>query len=254
MSGRNIYTGQDADAETRVFDTTDMELGYSMYYESVYSRFFELTGLGNKRGRGKKILEVGCGSGEWGRRLAKMGYKVTGIDLSKALVKAANHLAKKEKLDYRAYARNVFNYRGKNFDIVLCAGILHHFEDLSPIINKLRDFLGKNKEVIIIEPNGSNIMIKITEYIRKNFWPFNKMRKLGTLNETNHSAEKYAEEFKKARFTPGFSGGFNAKARFGDYGFVTNLLLRVKYFLQDITTIFMKPTTRGTVIVMKFKK
>lgn len=248
------YTGQDAAAEMKIFDAKEMEEGYDTYMEYVYDNFFDLSGMVKKPKVGKTVLEVGCGSGAFGRRLAKRGYKVTGIDLSNTLVKKANALAKKEKTVYKAVAGDVFNYKGKGYDTVMCVGFLHHFEDLSPIVNKLGDFLGKNGEIIIMEPNGSNPAIKFTEMIRKNIWPFNTMATLGTANETNHTVGKYAAEFKSAGFEMTFCSGFIAKTKFGDYGPGMNFLLGIKYFFEYAFAGLMTPSIAGTVIVMKFKK
>jgi hypothetical protein len=133
-------------------------------------------------------------------------------------------------------------------------GFLHHFEDLSPIINKLGCFLKKDGEIVIMEPNGSNPVIKMTELIRKKVWPFNTMASLGTMNETNHSAEKYLVEFKKAGFETKFKAGFIAGTKFGDYGAVLNMFLRIKYFFESFVTGFMEASIRGTVLVMRFKR
>lgn len=47
----------------------------------------------NKYGNGKikKVLNLGCGTGKHDRILAKMGYKMTGVDLSEEMVEIANH-------------------------------------------------------------------------------------------------------------------------------------------------------------------
>jgi 2-polyprenyl-3-methyl-5-hydroxy-6-metoxy-1,4-benzoquinol methylase len=248
------YTGQSESAETKLFDTELMKDGYDTYQEYVYGRFFTMSELLKINRKNKKVLEVGCGSGAFGRRLAKKGFNVTGIDLSKVLVKYANKLAKDEKISYRAVAGNVFNYKIRNFDIVMCVGFLHHFEDLSPIIKKLGSFLKKDGKIVIMEPNGSNPVIKLTELIRKKVWPFNTMASLGTMNETNHSAGKYLAEFKKTGFEPEYKAGFIAGTKFGDYGVVLNIFLRIKYFFESFVTGFMDASIRGTVLVMRFKR
>lgn len=251
---KTVYTGQDASEETKIFDTDVLKNGYDTYQEYVYDRFFSMSGLLNPGKKCGKVLEVGCGSGAFGRRLAKKGFKVTGIDLSKVLVKKANKLARSEKLPYKAVAGDVFNYRATGFDIVMCVGFLHHFEDLSPIINKLCGFLKKGGELAIMEPNGSNPVIKLTELIRKKVWPFSTMPSLGTLNETNHTAGKYLSEFKKAGLVPVYRSGFIAGTKFGDYGAILNMFLRIKYLFEGFVTAFMPASIRGTVLVMRFKR
>ena len=45
---------------------------------------------------GSKILDVGCGSGNYSIKLAELGYEVTGVDMSKEMLIKA-----KEKVDDR---------------------------------------------------------------------------------------------------------------------------------------------------------
>jgi 2-polyprenyl-3-methyl-5-hydroxy-6-metoxy-1,4-benzoquinol methylase len=254
MAEKKSRTGQDIRAETRTFESAAMEHGLEPLQEDDYAYFFKVTGLDMKRKIRIKVLEVGCGSGAFGRRLAKNGYAVTGIDLSRTLVKAANDAAKADKVKYKAIAGDVFEYRGKGYDIVLCAGFLHHFTDLVPIAAKLKGFLRKNGHVVLIEPNGSNPAVRITETLRKNVWPFCRMSSLGTLNETSHTAEKYMRVFADAGFIEAGMQGFIKKPKFDDYGVLINLLLGIKYAFHVLTAVFMKPGVRGTVIVLRFRK
>ena len=55
--------------------------------------------LGAEDLAGQKILDAGCGSGELAILLARHGCKVTGIDLTPAMIKEARALAAEEGLD-----------------------------------------------------------------------------------------------------------------------------------------------------------
>jgi 2-polyprenyl-3-methyl-5-hydroxy-6-metoxy-1,4-benzoquinol methylase len=251
---KNRYTGQIARSETETFEAESMVHGIEFMQDEDYDYFFKITGLQDKAVKKINVLEVGCGSGPFGRRLAKNGFNVTGIDLSRVLVKAANEMAARDRIKYRAIAGDVFGYKGKNYDIVLCAGFLHHFTDIKPIVKKMRDFLKKNGYIVIIEPNGSNMAVRITEWVRKNLWPFNTMPNLGTLNETSHPVEEYLDEFRKAGYRLDGMQGFINKPKFHNYGLIMDVILRTKYLLHVVTALFMRPEIRGSVIVMKFTK
>ena len=73
---------------------------YARYYDLLYrdkdyageAQFIDaqLRKLGSKPGR---MLELGCGTGKHAIQFAKMGWAVTGYDLSESMVKQAQHLA-----------------------------------------------------------------------------------------------------------------------------------------------------------------
>jgi ubiquinone/menaquinone biosynthesis C-methylase UbiE/signal peptidase I len=67
------------------------------------------------------ILDVGCGAGREAIALTKMGFKVTGIDISPNMIAQAAENAQKEGLDIDFIARNVSDivYPVKSFDYVL---------------------------------------------------------------------------------------------------------------------------------------
>ncbi|MBM5806024.1 MAG: class I SAM-dependent methyltransferase [Candidatus Verstraetearchaeota archaeon] len=49
--------------------------------------------------RSKRVLDVGCGTGRHSLELARRGYTVVGIDLSRSLLERARSLAREEKLE-----------------------------------------------------------------------------------------------------------------------------------------------------------
>jgi ubiquinone/menaquinone biosynthesis C-methylase UbiE len=49
-----------------------------------------------------EVVDLGCGSGKWGRRLLKSGYTVTFVDLSVKMVEQARQLVEAEGLGERA--------------------------------------------------------------------------------------------------------------------------------------------------------
>lgn len=73
----------------------------------------------------KKILDIGCGTGRHAIELAKRGYTVTGIDLSRDQLNRAIEKAKKENLsiDFRlADARNLTFDNEFDLVIMMCEG------------------------------------------------------------------------------------------------------------------------------------
>lgn len=72
--------------------------------------------------RGKKALDMGCGSGFLGILLAKKGFDVTSADIDENALKNTAHNAKRAKLGRKIKAKksNLFSsLKGKKFDFIV---------------------------------------------------------------------------------------------------------------------------------------
>ena len=75
--------------------------------------------------KGKRILDIGCGTGRHALELAKRGYTVTGIDLSKSQLKRAREKARAAEVNVIFEHGDARSLRFKNkFDaaLILCEG------------------------------------------------------------------------------------------------------------------------------------
>jgi len=84
------------------------------------------------RVRGKKVLDVGCGSGRYTLALAAVGAKVTGVDYQARSFARAIDLAKANGLSATFEQANVLElpFEAESFDFVFCNGVLHHTADM----------------------------------------------------------------------------------------------------------------------------
>ncbi len=85
---------------------------------------------------GLKLLDVGCGAGIFSEALAKEGARVTGIDLSPAVLKAAREHAEAHNLpiDYQEVAIENFAPT-EAFDVVTCMELLEHVPNPAELIS-----------------------------------------------------------------------------------------------------------------------
>jgi SAM-dependent methyltransferase len=78
-------------------------------------------------------LDLGCGSGIWGVRLAKRGWQVTGVDLIPKALQRARERVQKAGVDMQLVQGDVTNLRatgiGSEFRLVLDTGTFHDFDE-----------------------------------------------------------------------------------------------------------------------------
>lgn len=86
----------------------------------------------------KSVLDVGCGGGILAESMAKLGAKVTGIDLSEAAITIAKQHAKTENLsiNYRqTEVESLLKPDSEQFDVVTCMELLEHVPNPAILID-----------------------------------------------------------------------------------------------------------------------
>ncbi len=94
---------------------------------------------------GKTVVDIGCGGGLLSEEFTRRGARVTGVDLSPTAIDAAREHAGKSGLsiDYRNCAIKELVDKGETFDIVICAEMLEHVDDLKSTIRESSALLKK---------------------------------------------------------------------------------------------------------------
>ena len=101
--------------------------------------------------KGKKILDLGCGTGIYARILKKRGAKVQGIDISPKMIEIARQNVK--GVDFRIGSVYNLPYKSGTFDIVLASLVVHYFGNLNKALKEIRRVLKKNGVFIFSSDN-----------------------------------------------------------------------------------------------------
>ena len=77
-------------------------------------------------GKGKRALDIGTGTGQFAFYLARLGYEVTGVDLSDKMVETARAHAAREGLDidFRTGDAENLDFEDGHFDLVVSRNLL----------------------------------------------------------------------------------------------------------------------------------
>lgn len=119
------------------------------------------------RGR-RKVLEVGCSTGNFTRHLSSQGSLVTGIELDPdAAVKA------------KAFARSVvvgdiddpgtWKQLNEKFDVIVFMHVLEHLVDPWRVLSQAKDYLARDGNVLILLPNIACWEVRSQLFFRGNF-------------------------------------------------------------------------------------
>jgi len=102
-----------------------------------------------KRHNIKNVLDLGCGAGRHCAYLAKKGFDVIGVDVSKSALRMANKWVRKERLKNVAFMRGTMTnipFRNRHFDAVISISVIHHAvkKDIMKTIVEVHRILKKN--------------------------------------------------------------------------------------------------------------
>lgn len=106
----------------------------------------------------KVVLDAGCGSGIYARKLAKLGAEIIGVDISETMIAIANE----EKLNTDNISYHVGNLENLNWlnantvDLIMCNYVLENIEDILPIF----------KEFYRLLKPGGNFIFSISHPLR----------------------------------------------------------------------------------------
>ncbi|OQW46780.1 MAG: hypothetical protein A4S09_02400 [Proteobacteria bacterium SG_bin7] len=118
---------------------------------------------------GTNFLDLGCGTGIHSIFAARLGYNVTGIDISKKSLEAAGHIADffhvKNHCSFFATDAYEFLRTSQEFDVIFTSGSLYYF-DIRKIILLIKEKLKPNGSFFCIETNGSNWFLNKTRKFR----------------------------------------------------------------------------------------
>lgn len=120
--------------------------------------------------RGKSVLDVGCGEGEDAMILARLGARVTGLDVSPGAVDLARQRAGINGVAHRTRficaPLNAANLPEKAFDVIWIDNVLHHvLDDLEPTLRSLLRAAKPGAAIICIEPVNLNQTLRKIRFL-----------------------------------------------------------------------------------------
>ncbi len=133
---------------------------YEVYSERKYAAILEVTGITDfPQGN---VLELGCGSGAFAKRLNQRGFVVVGLDISRWLLLAGQRSLGSHSVAFAQASVAQLPMKNHSFDVVFCADVLHHVPDmLDATFAEARRVLKPDGVLAFYEPNARHLRTKL---------------------------------------------------------------------------------------------
>lgn len=103
-----------------------------------------------------RALDLGCGEGADAIRLAKLGWTVDALELSRVGVEKSQRLAREEGVSINVYYSNALDFETDfQYDVIICNGVMHYILDKAALLRKIDAFTA---------PGGCNVISLWSDY------------------------------------------------------------------------------------------
>ena len=110
---------------------------------------------------GQRVLEVGCGVGDFAVHLAKAGAAVTAMDFSPAAIEMARKRGEAHavKVDFQTADAQALPFADASFDVLLSCECLEHLPDPQKALHEMARVLRPGGKLVLTTENYSNAML-----------------------------------------------------------------------------------------------
>lgn len=102
--------------------------------------------------RNDRVLDVGCGAGEWLYAVQKMGGTPVGVDLSTKAIEACRTTM--PNAEFHCGPAEALPFGDETFDVVSCLGSMEHFIDPSQALGEIVRVAKRDARFLLLVPNA----------------------------------------------------------------------------------------------------
>jgi len=163
---------QDKEKEIEFFDQfIEEKKEYVGLSSKSYDKLFnELSKFLAAKDQQIHIIDLGCGTGTFTKKLSLLNGEIYGCDISSKSIAQAIKLNPKVKFSVQDIES--LSFENDKFDVVVLSGVLHHFNNLERILTEAKRILKHNGLLFAFDPNLQNPFFWL--YRRKKSWFYSK--------------------------------------------------------------------------------
>lgn len=128
---------------------------YAVFSKKGYEKlFFELEKSLVSNKKNIKIVDLGCGTGSFTKKISSLSDQIYGCDISTESIKTASNFY--PKINFSVQDIENLSYQNNFFDIVIFSGVLHHFDNLNKPLLEAKRILKDDGLIFAFDPNLYN--------------------------------------------------------------------------------------------------
>lgn len=135
--------------------------------------------------KNKQIIDIGCGNGELTKEFISTN-RITFLDISAKMLDLVTLNIPKEHINHASFVNtDILSFKpDQTFDLVVCAGVIAHVEDIPRLLVKLKE-ISTEDGIIILQYSAAEKLISKLNQIK--YGVFNKGKYHYKINYTNSS-------------------------------------------------------------------
>jgi len=142
------------DTVVDIYKTVRQPIGINIIIKQIKEHF------GNTPNDKIKILDCGCGCGNYLIELSKLGYNVIGIDNNDSMLKKINNINSSIKT-FKVNITEGLPFMENEFDVIIINQVMHHFGDFNENFDKHQKLFGEfsriSKQNSLLSINTSSL-------------------------------------------------------------------------------------------------
>lgn len=113
------------------------------------------------KGKGVRILDIGCGEGHFLNLAKGEGFEVVGIDFNKEAIKRAKKKFGLERVYPFTLEEFIENFPDEKFDVICAFQVIEHLENPLDFVLKLKKILKENGFFVFSIPNPERLRSRV---------------------------------------------------------------------------------------------